>query len=130
MANSVAVIADTKSGKTYKKEVTPENLNSLVGRKIGDEVDGIFFELPGYRLKITGGSTNDGFPMKQDLQISGRKRILRIYNKGKRAKTGYRKRVTFRGSVIGADVSQLNLKVTQYGPEPLEGAESGEEKKE
>ena len=130
MANSVAVIADSKSGKTYKKEVTPENLNSLVGRKIGDEVDGIFFELPGYRLKITGGSTNDGFAMKQDLQISGRKRILRIYNKGKRAKNGYRKRVTFRGSIIGADVAQLNLKVTQYGPEPLEKPEAQEEKKE
>lgn len=130
MANSVAVIADAKSGKTYKKEVTPENLNSLVGRKIGDEVDGIFFELPGYRLKITGGSTNDGFPMKKDLQIAGRKRILRVFNKGKRAKDGYRKRVTFRGSVIGADVAQLNLKVTQYGPEPLEGPEAQEEKKE
>lgn len=130
MANSVAIIADAKSGKTYKKEVTQENLNSLVGRKIGDEVDGIFFELPGYRLKITGGSTNDGFPMKQDLQISGRKRILRIYNKGKRAKNGYRKRVTFRGSVIGSDVSQLNLKVIQYGPEALDKPESAEEKKE
>ncbi len=132
MANSVAIIADSKSGKTYKKEVTPENLNSLVGRKIGDEVDGIFFELPGYRLKITGGSTNDGFAMKKDLQIAGRKRILRIYNKGKRAKDGYRKRVTFRGSVIGADVSQLNLQVTQYGPEPLDAPapEAKEEKKE
>ncbi len=130
MANSVAIIADGKSGKTYKKEVTPENLNSLVGRKIGDEVDGIFFELPGYRLKITGGSTNDGFPMKSDLQISGRKRILRIFNKGKRAKNGYRKRVTFRGSVIGADVAQLNLKVTQYGTKPLEAPSKEDEKKE
>ena len=130
MANSVAIIADSKSGKTYKKEVTPENLNSLAGRKIGDEVDGIFFELPGYRLKITGGSTNDGFPMKSDLQISGRKRILRIYNKGKRAKDGYRKRVTFRGSIIGPDISQLNLKIIQYGPTPLELDAQTDQKKE
>ena len=130
MANSVAIIADSKSGKTYKKEVTPENLNSLAGRKIGDEVDGIFFELPGYRLKITGGSTNDGFPMKSDLQISGRKRILRIYNRGKRAKDGYRKRVTFRGSIIGPDISQLNLKIIQYGPTPLEPDAQNDQKKE
>ncbi|MCL4336457.1 MAG: 30S ribosomal protein S6e [Candidatus Thermoplasmatota archaeon] len=130
MANSVAIIADSKSGKTYKKEVTPENLNSLAGRKVGDEVDGIFFELPGYRLKITGGSTNDGFPMKSDLQISGRKRILRIYNRGKRAKDGYRKRVTFRGSIIGPDISQLNLKIIQYGPTPLEPDAQNDQKKE
>ena len=130
MANSVAIISDSKSGKTYKKEVTPENLNSLAGRKVGDEVDGIFFELPGYRLKITGGSTNDGFPMKSDLQISGRKRILRIYNRGKRAKDGYRKRVTFRGSIIGPDISQLNLKIIQYGPTPLEPDAQNDQKKE
>ncbi|MEM0157555.1 MAG: 30S ribosomal protein S6e [Thermoplasmataceae archaeon] len=120
MANSVAIIADSKNGKTYKREVSPENLNSLTGRKIGDEVDGVFFELPGYKLKITGGSTNDGFPMRQDLQISGKKRILRTYALGKRSKTGYRKRVTYRGAIIGPDIAQLNLKVVQYGPNPLE----------
>ncbi|HLH86053.1 MAG TPA: S6e family ribosomal protein, partial [Thermoplasmataceae archaeon] len=101
MANTLAIIADTKTGKTYKKEVTPENLASLTGRKIGDEVDGIFFELPGYRLKITGGSTIDGFPMKKDLQIQGKKRILRTYETGQRAKSGLRKRVTYRGSLLG-----------------------------
>ena len=120
MANSVAVIADPKSGKTHKKEVSSDNLNALVGRRIGEEVDGIFFELPGYKLKITGGTSIDGFPMKSDLQVSGRKRILRTYSLGRRAKNGYRKRVTFRGSVIGTDIAQLNLKVTQYGPKPIE----------
>jgi small subunit ribosomal protein S6e len=123
MANSVAIIADPKDGKTYKKDVSPESLSSLVGRKIGDEVDGIFFELPGYKLKITGGSSISGFPMKSDLQISGKKRILRKYSIGRRSKAGLRKRVTFRGSIIGTDISQINLKVIQYGPAAL-----GEEK--
>ncbi len=130
MANSVAIIADSKTGKTYKKEVSPENISSLTGRKIGDEVDGVFFELPGYRLKITGGSTNDGFPMKHDLHISGKKRILRTYNLGKRAKIGYRKRVTFRGGIIGPDIAQLNLKIVQYGPNPLDGEADSSGKKE
>ena len=52
MANAVALIADPKTGKTYKRDVTPENLGSLAGRKIGEELDGIFFNLPGYRLKL------------------------------------------------------------------------------
>ena len=61
--------------------------------------------------------------MKSDLQISGKKRILRKYSIGRRSKAGLRKRVTFRGSIIGTDISQINLKVIQYGPAAL-----GEEK--
>ncbi|QRF75958.1 rps6e_1 [Thermoplasmatales archaeon] len=119
MENSVAIIADPKVGKTYKVEVPQDLLNALVGRKIGDELDGIFFNLPGYKMKLTGGSSSDGFPMKRDLQIGGKKRILVTYNEGRRGKNGKRKRVTFRGSIIGPDISQLNLVVTQYGPDPI-----------
>jgi small subunit ribosomal protein S6e len=120
MATSIAIIADPKTGKTYKKEVSQDNLNSLSGRKAGDEIDGIFFDLPGYKLKITGGTTNDGFPIRTDLQISGKKRILVSYTRGKKGKNGYRKRITLRGAIIGPDIAQLNLKVMQYGPTPIE----------
>lgn len=127
MANSVAIIADPKNGKTYKREVSSDNLNALVGRRVGEEVDGIFFELPGYKLKITGGTSIDGFQMKSDLQISGKKSILRTYSLGRRAKNGKRKRVTFRGSIIGTDIAQINLKVVQYGPTSLEPKEEAKE---
>ena len=40
----------------YGKEIKPENLSLLNGRRVGEEIDGIFFEMPGYKLKITGGS--------------------------------------------------------------------------
>ncbi|GGM70934.1 30S ribosomal protein S6e [Thermogymnomonas acidicola] len=128
MANTVAVVADTKTGKTYKIEVPQESLNALTGRKIGDEVDGIFLNLPGYKLTITGGSSVDGFPMKKDLPIQGKKRILVKYSSGKRGKRGLRKRVTFRGSIVGPDITQLNMKITQYGPSPI--GQGTEEKKE
>jgi small subunit ribosomal protein S6e len=126
----VAVIADRKTGKTYKKEITEDVLGSLAGRKIGEEIDGIFFEMPGYKMKLTGGSANDGFPMKKDLSILGKKRILITYNKGRKGKNGVRKRVTFRGNTIGSDISQLNLAITQYGTKPLEAKEEVEEKGE
>jgi small subunit ribosomal protein S6e len=119
----VAVIADRKTGKTYKKEISEDVLGSLAGRKIGEEIDGIFFEMPGYKLKVTGGSANDGFPMKKDLSIAGKKRILVSYNSGRKGKNGIRKRVTFRGNIIGSDISQLNLVVTQYGTKPLDAGE-------
>ncbi len=123
MANATAIISDPKSGKTYKKEVTPENLGSLSGRKIGEELDGIFFELPGYRLKLTGGTSIDGFAMRSDLQLAGKKMILKTYTKGKKGKDGKRKRVTVRGAIVGTDIAQLNLKIVQYGPNPLDSEE-------
>ncbi len=126
----VAVIADRKTGKTYKKEISEDVLGSLAGRKIGEEIDGIFFEMPGYKLKVTGGSANDGFPMKKDLSIAGKKRILVSYNSGRKGKDGIRKRVTFRGNIIGSDISQLNLVVTQYGTQPLDAGEKEEQKGE
>lgn len=126
----VAVIADRKTGKTYKKEISEEVLGSLAGRKIGEEIDGIFFEMPGYKLKVTGGSANDGFPMKKDLSIAGKKRILVSYNSGRKGKNGIRRRVTFRGNIIGSDISQLNLVVTQYGTKPLDAGDEEEQKGE
>ncbi len=125
----VAVIADKKTGKTYKKEISDDVLGSLSGRRIGEEIDGIFFEMPGYKMKLTGGSANNGFPMKKDLSIAGTKRILVSYNTGRKGKNGIRKRVTFRGNIIGSDISQLNLVITQYGETPLE-VENKEEKGE
>ncbi|KJE49475.1 MULTISPECIES: 30S ribosomal protein S6e [Acidiplasma] len=117
---AVAVIADKKTGKTYKKEFSDDVLGSLTGRRLGEEIDGIFFDMPGYKMKITGGSAKDGFPMRKDLPIMGKKRLLITYERGEKAKKGIRKRVTFRGNVIGSDIAQLNLVITQYGPKPLE----------
>ncbi len=127
---AVAVIADTKTGKTYKKEISEDVLGSLAGRRIGEEIDGIFFEMPGYKMKLTGGSANNGFPMKKDLAIAGRKRILVSYKTGRKGKEGIRKRITFRGNIIGSDISQLNMVITQYGEAPLEPVENKGEKGE
>ncbi len=120
MAKSLAVIADKKTGKSYKREISTDNLNSLTGRKIGEEIDGIFFELPGYRMKITGGTTIDGFPMRQDLNQQGKRKLLIPYGSGERGKKGIRRRVTFRGAIVGPDIAQLNLVIVQYGPSAIE----------
>ena len=120
MAKSVVVISDPKTGKSYSREITPENMSALSGRKVGDEVDGIFFDLPGYKMKVTGGSTSDGFPMRKDLQGAGKRRLLITYPFGKRKKAGLRRRLTVRGSQISSDNAQINVKVTQYGPTAID----------
>jgi len=117
MAEFRAVIADPKTGMTYQKVVGGNLANSLVGKKIGDKIDGIFVEMPGYKLQIMGGSDKDGVPMRSDLPGPRRKMILTAESIGFHPeRKGTRKRKNFRGNTVSPDTIQLNMKIIQYGP--------------
>jgi len=121
MVEFKAVINDMKSGRSYQVTVEGHHANSLIGKKIGDVVDGIFVGLPGYKLRITGGSDKDGFPMRRDLPGSKRRKLLLSGGVGfKPEEGGQRKRKTVRGNTISPEISQLNLKVTQLGSKPID----------
>lgn len=123
-----AVISDVKTGKSYQANVTGHHANSLIGKKIGDVVDGIFVGLPGYKLMITGGSDKDGFPMRKDLPGPRRKKLLVTQGHGFRTtEVGLRKKKSFRGNAIAPDTVQLNMKVTAHGAKPLEDIMKKEE---
>ncbi|HEY4704725.1 MAG TPA: 30S ribosomal protein S6e, partial [Thermoplasmata archaeon] len=97
--------------------------NALVGRKLGEEIDGLFVGLPGYKLAITGGSDKDGFPMRRDLPGPRRRRILLSGGVGFHPpRSGMRKKKTVRGNTISPDTLQLNLKITVRGPKTIEDA--------
>lgn len=120
MVEFKAVIADTKNGKSYNTVVGGQHANRLLGMKIGDEFDGLFVSLPGYKLKITGGSDKDGFPMRRDLPGQLRKKIVLSGGEGFHPETkGQRRRKFVRGRTISADIIQINMKVTSYGPRPI-----------
>jgi len=115
------VNVSTKDGKTYPKEVKDQHANALLGKKIGDEVDGIFVGLPGYRLVITGGSDKDGFSMRSDMNSVGRKKILLTKGTGlKSTKKGKREKKYIRGKIIGQELMQINMKVIKEGPRKIE----------
>lgn len=121
MVEFKAVINDMKSGRSYQVTVEGHHANSLIGKKIGDVVDGIFVGLPGYKLTITGGSDKDGFPMRKDLPGSKRRRLLLSGGIGfKSTENGQRRRKTVRGNAISPETSQLNLKVTHPGSKSIE----------
>jgi small subunit ribosomal protein S6e len=121
MVEFKAVIADVKNGKTYQTVVSGQHANRLMGMKINDEFDGLFVSLPGYKLKITGGSDKDGFPMRRDLPGQQRKKIVMSGGVGFHpVNEGQRRRKYVRGNTISADIVQINLKVTSYGPRPIE----------
>ena len=121
MAEFKTVIAAPKSKMTNKKVLSEDKSNALVGKSIGEEIDGIFVELPGYKLKITGGSDKSGVPMRGDLDGNQRRKILMKGSVGfNPVKDGQRKRKLVRGRTLSSDISQVNLKIIDYGPKSIE----------
>ncbi len=143
-----AVVNDTdpsNDGKSYSVDISGSNYNHFLGKKIGDDVDGIFVgsgdvTLGGFRLKITGGSDRTGTPMRSDLVGAGRMKVLVskgtgfkaheiVKKKGGRYRytyDGLRKRRAFRGNIISTDTRQINLKVIETGSKSLGDIFSGE----
>ena len=121
MVEFKVVVNDIKNGKSHQVQVSGHHANSLIGKTIGDEVDGIFISLPGYKLKVTGGTDKNGFAMRNDFPGVGRRRLLLSKSQGFRPKEkGLRKKKSVRGNTINQDVVQINMKVTKYSSKPIE----------
>jgi len=121
MVEFKVVINDIKNGKSHQVQVSGHHANSLIGKKIGDEVDGIFVQLPGYKLILTGGTDKTGFPMRKDFPGMGRRRLLLSKSKGFRSKEhGLRRKKSIRGNTINQDIVQINMKVAKYSSKPID----------
>lgn len=118
-------------GKAWKIESSNE---ILIGKKIGEEIDGsdVSDTLSGYTVKITGGSDGSGFPHKPGLQGSEMKRIIlskgwgmhkRPRKGGKKIRQmpdGLRLRKTVRGQQISEKTIQINAIVTKHGSKSMQ----------
>jgi small subunit ribosomal protein S6e len=93
----------------------------LVRKKIGDEIDGMFLGLPGYKVKITGGSDREGFPMRPEIHGSARKKILVAESIGYHPTDypGKRVKSSLRGGEISPEIVQINTKVITHGPKSI-----------
>jgi small subunit ribosomal protein S6e len=112
------VINDTKTGKSYQIE---GNVDGLVGYKIGEEFEGSLIGLNGFKLKITGGSTDTGTPMRKDIE--GTKKVYALLSKGpgyKPKRKNVRKRKLVRGNTIAYDIAQINCVVVEGDVSQLE----------
>ena len=129
MVEFKVVVNDTQTGKSYNIPVSGHHANSLIGKKINDEVDGIFVSLPGYKLQITGGSDKDGFAMRHDVPGATRRRLLLSRGLGYKPKeNGKRKKKSVRGNTINQEIVQVNMKVLKPGAKPIEEIIKGEGK--
>ncbi|MBN3036912.1 MAG: 30S ribosomal protein S6e [Candidatus Diapherotrites archaeon] len=115
------VVSNPEDGKSYQKELDKAASKHLYGKRIGDKVSGEAFGLGGYELNITGGSDQQGFPMRKDVHGTARKKILLSSGPGFHpTKKGERRRKSIRGNSIAEDIAQVNLKVAKAGAEGLE----------
>ena len=121
MAKFQINIGDT-TGKTYRIDVEEDSqTRPLIGLTLGEEISGDMIGFDGYKLKITGGSDQDGFPMNPSVQGGMRKRILSSGGIGYNPKQrGTRKRKSVRGNTISEDIYQINMKITQAGSKKVE----------
>ena len=121
MVEFKAIINDVKTGKSYNVAVSGHHANSLIGKSVGEVIDGIFVGLPGYKLKITGGSDGNGTPMRKDLPGNKRRMLLMSESLGFHEKyPGQRRRVAIRGCTISSEIVQINMAVSEYGPKSIE----------
>ncbi len=110
MVSFKLVISDPKTGKSESAEVKDASAQMLIGRKIGEVVDGTSAGLTG-KMMITGGSDRAGFPMRGDTLGGGKNYILITKGVGFRAKEeGVKKRKLIRGNTITEETFQINAK--------------------
>lgn len=121
MAGFRLVISDPETGRALQYELDESRKGILIGRKVGDIIEGNEIGITGYKLKITGGSDSSGFPIRPDVHGPGKKRILLSSPPGYHPKKkGVRKRKTVRGNEISHDIVQINMKIVEKGKKPLE----------
>lgn len=110
------IISESKDGKSYKVDIPKEKESEIIGKKIGDKIDGGVFGAAGYELELTGGSDDSGFPMRDDVVGSKKLKALITEGTGFHAKRkGERKRKIVRGDTYSSEIVQINAKVAKAG---------------
>ena len=114
MAKFKIVISDPETGKSRSVESEGTRAVPLIGRKLGDVIDGSIVGMSGYKLKITGGSDKDGFPMRPNVHGGVRARVILTEGVGFHpSREGERRRKTLRGKTITEDIIQINTKIVE-----------------
>jgi small subunit ribosomal protein S6e len=113
---------------SYQLEMEAVDSKKIIGLKIGEEFDATDVGLEGYKLRITGGSDKNGFPMKKD--VDGPRRIRSLLSGGvgfNPKRKGQRRRKTVRGNTISDQIVQINTLVVEKGSKNIEELLQSEE---
>ena len=129
MAKFKIIISEPETGTSKTVELEETRAIPLIGRKIGEAIDGSVVDLPGHKVQITGGSDKDGFPMRPSVHGGVRRRVVLSGGVGFDPQDeGARRRKTVRGNVITDEIVQVNMKVIEKPKRAKKGKAAGESK--
>jgi len=130
MAKFKIIISDPETGTSKTVELEETRAIPLIGRKIGEVIDGSILDLPGHKAQITGGSDKDGFPMRPNVHGGVRRQVVLSGGAGFNPQSeGERERKTVRGNVITDEIVQVNVKIVEKPKQPKEGKKPKEKKR-
>jgi len=110
----VLIVSDPETGTSQRVELEDARMAPLIGRRIGEVLDGTIANMPGHKLKLTGGTDKDGIPMRPDVHGSAKADIILSGGVGyKPKKKGERKRVIVRGNTVSTETTFLNLSIVE-----------------
>ena len=114
MAKFKVIISDPETGTSKVVELEESRAAPLVGKRIGETVEGALVDLPAHKLQIVGGSDRDGVPMRPSVHGGVRRNIILSGGVGfNPKKAGERKRKAVRGNVITDEIVQVNTKIVE-----------------
>ncbi len=129
MAKFKIVISDPETGKSKSVESEESRAVPLIGRKLGEVIDGSTVGMSGYKLRITGGSDKDGFPMRPNVHGGVRTSVILTEGVGFHpSREGERRRKTLRGKTITEDIVQINMKIVEKPKKTKKTEKGGKEK--
>jgi len=129
----VLIISDPDNGTSQKVEIEDQRIRSLVGTRIGSSVDGAIADMPGYTLKLTGGTDKDGIPMRPDVHGSVKTSVVLSGGVGyKPQNKGEKKRKMVRGNTVSTETTYLNFTISEKpkGKKKEDRPQPQEEKKQ
>lgn len=131
MAKFKVIISDPETGTSKVVELQEARASPLIGKRIGEVMDGAAVDLPAHKIQIMGGSDKDGFPMRPSVHGGVRRRIVLSGGVGfNPTNEGMRRRKTIRGNVITDEIVQINAKIVEKPKQAKEAKKSKEKKEE
>lgn len=114
MAKFKVIVSDPEDGTSKTVELEDARAAPLIGKKLGEVIDGAVFGLSGFKVQITGGSDKDGFPMRPNVHGGVRRSVVLSGGVGfNPQKKGERRRKKVRGNVITDEIVQINVKIVE-----------------
>jgi small subunit ribosomal protein S6e len=109
MAKFQLIVSDPTNKTSKAATIEGAKAQALIGKSIGDEVDGKLLGIGSMKIKITGGTDKNGIPMRLDIQGGAKKKAILSGGVGfKPRDNGERKRKLVRGRTVNDDTLQIN----------------------